>query len=467
MVDATRPAKKRRTTKKPKSRPQQLPTPPTSPLSSPGRQPSSPHRQQPSSPSPPPNTPPHQLSKIAINKTPRPPAKWIKLQRKERKRLLLEQRVALATTGDSPLSLLCFPHILDSILLSCNRRTLIALRLTCREVKYEIDVLLSRHAKVRMSLPDLPRRKLPPVPPPMIGRSITGRSVTRRVSVLDVDPHCAKMYYLHFAPAWSESQHERNLWNSPFRPGPWLKPWLQFSTYWFQCQPRLLRFPGGVGVDEYFQSYQAQKAAECVVHFGHWDELEAGLQRLDSYYAAGGKEFDAVFSVDLAYAYRKRLPGWHDIRALDLKFVRRVTVHFRSTCDHWPFDRERRFQSFGVVLIALLELFVACAVRGSKCTIVGYDTWDQYMLPWHQIEGRTHERWRDLTRSMRRRLNAVIRQLRREVPGAWSIQRPVTLLKTKEWRRRIGEDYYQLLTDPNARYMSRRELPSYSSLMEG
>lgn len=82
-------------------------------------------------------------------------------------------------------------------------------------------------------------------------------------------------------------------------------------------------------------------------------------------------------------------------------------------------------------------------------------------------EGRIEdELWSDSKLSLRRRLRAAIRQLKPEVPGTLAIKEPVRPLETKEWRRRIGEDWYQLLTDPNAAYRSRTPLSSHRFLME-
>lgn len=66
---------------------------------------------------------------------------------------------------------------------------------------------------------------------PMILRSLGSRSVeVHAPTVIDVNPLVAKMYCLHLAPALSEEQHERNIWNPPYRPGPWLEPWCSISA---------------------------------------------------------------------------------------------------------------------------------------------------------------------------------------------------------------------------------------------
>lgn len=303
----------------------------------------------------------------------------------------------------------------------------------------------------------------------MIGRSLSGRIVPRAASVLDIDPLPAKMYYLHFAPAWSARQQERNLWNSPFRPGPWLESWKNISRYWMDCAPQLVRYPRGIGVDDYFLSYQAQKPDRCSVHFGGWDEFELGLRRLNTYYASGfasgeAPEIDAIFAIDLSA--ERSLPSPRD---LDLHHVRRITVHFTHDCS--TALQPVRY-GFGEMIIALLELFVACAARGSQCTIVGYEAWDKYMLPWwpeHRRLGwnEPDEPWRYTNLSMRRRLRSVIRQLQREVPGARGIREPVRLLTMRQWKRRIGEDWLELLTRPGAVYRGRKALEEYSLLMYG
>lgn len=66
--------------------------------------------------------------------------------------------------------------------------------------------------------------------------------------------------------------------------------------------------------------------------------------------------FDTVFVGHLTE--RDSLPNMRD---LDLKYVRDVTMLFNK--DYARADGER-FYLFGEVVLALLELFVACAVRG-------------------------------------------------------------------------------------------------------
>lgn len=104
-----------------------------------------------------------------------------------------------------------------------------------------------------------------------------------------------------------------------------------------------------------------------------WEEFELGLKRLDTYYARGGEVFDAFFVVHLTG--RNLLPN---VRDLNLKYVRCVTVLFSNDCGRA--DGER-FYLFGTVVLALLELFVASAVRGVACTIVGFENWHEHMLP--------------------------------------------------------------------------------------
>lgn len=109
--------------------------------------------------------------------------------------------------------------------------------------------------------------------------------------------------------------------------------------------------------DEFFQSYRAQRAGECVVHSVCWggSSSSAGSD-LGTHSARGGEVFDTVFVGHLTE--RDSLPN---VRDLDLKYVRDVTMLFNK--DYARADGER-FYLFGEVVLALLELFVACAVRG-------------------------------------------------------------------------------------------------------
>ena len=236
-------------TPRPGGRPRKraLPTPPTSPLG------------------PPPVTPPHQLSKTV---QPPSPIKFDRWWRSERIRSLLERRTQLTLEADaSPLTLLNFPHLLSSIIQFADRSTLLTLRLVCREVKNEVDLLLALHGRVRIAATTACIWGGESTISPMTLRSLGGRSVeVHTPTVVDVDPLVVKMYYLHFSPAWSDEQHERNLWNTPYRPGPWRESWCRISASWTAARPRLVSYTGGVMADDFFQSYQTQKAGECVVH---------------------------------------------------------------------------------------------------------------------------------------------------------------------------------------------------------
>lgn len=403
-----------------------------------------------------------------MDEPPSTPVKLDSLHRQRCKRVYLRRRLRLALSPATALPILAFPHILEAVVLESDPATLSVLRATCREIKHEVDSLVD-HARVRVRLADTGSDV--PLPGPLEGRAVTGHFAENNPSVLDFEAIAARLFYLHCRPGWSEEQHQRNLWNSPFRPGPWVRQWRLASTSWERGRAQLVRYPHGAGTNAFFQSYQALRPDPCAVYFVTWGQFEVELGKLDAHYAAGGADIDVVFNVDLTDS--TTVP---DPRALDLQHVRRVTILFSRDCEEC---RGQRRQRFSETLTNLMCLFVLAAEEG-RCTLVGYERWSQSMLPCFEetraswtLRGDPVGRrrylkkapWLDEQMPMRERLVALIASIRRKVPGTEKMEQPVRVLTMDEWRRKVGDDYVRLMTQPDAVYRSRRRLPAYASLM--